>query len=119
MNRVPIVRRLLCLLLLGTAGAALAAPAARMGSVTNHGGQIAAGSTNVLIAGVPAARVGDFVNCPSQCGPGIPHVGGPIVTGSTTVLINGQSAARIGSLVSESCDVGTVSSGAPTVDIGG
>lgn len=69
-------------------------PAARMTDDTAHKeGRIVMGCPTVLIAGLPAARVGDMHVC------GIPnHVGGPIITGSATVLIGGQPAAYLGSL---------------------
>jgi len=111
---------ILAVAVIGAAGAALASPAARQGSPTSHGGAVVQGSPNVLIAGTPAARLGDFASCPLVCsGTGPPHTGGPIVTGSATVLINGTPAARVGSMVGESCATSTVSAGVPTVDIGG
>ncbi|HSM07366.1 MAG TPA: PAAR domain-containing protein [Longimicrobiales bacterium] len=66
------------------------------------------GAPVVLVAGMPAARVGDMAMC----------VGPPdsIVLGSFTVLVGGAPAARIGSLTAHG---GTVVLGAPTVLIGG
>ncbi|MCK4632779.1 MAG: PAAR domain-containing protein, partial [candidate division Zixibacteria bacterium] len=69
-------------------------PAARLGDSTVHGGVITLGATNVLIGGLPAARMGDMHTCPMCNGP-VPHVGGPIILGSMTVLIGGQPAARM------------------------
>lgn len=94
------------------------AQAARVGSVTSHGGAVIQGSTNVLIGGAPAARVGDQVSCPLACGGAVPHVGGPIASGSATVLINGRAAARVGSVVSETCATSAIASGLATVSIG-
>ena len=66
-------------------------PAAAIGDIAAHGGTILTGSTNVLIGGRPAARVGDTVLCALH-GPGV------ISLGSFTVLINGMPAARIGDM---------------------
>lgn len=78
------------------------------GVVPHVGGPIlAAGAPNVLIGGLPAARVGDLVTC---VGP--PDV---IVLGSFTVLIGGQPAARMGDLTAHG---GTIILGCPTVLIG-
>jgi uncharacterized Zn-binding protein involved in type VI secretion len=63
------------------------------------------GAPTVLIAGLPAARVGD------SCG------ADAIIMGSTTVLIGGMPAARIGDPTGGGGAV--VSVGAPTVLIGG
>jgi uncharacterized Zn-binding protein involved in type VI secretion len=62
------------------------------------------GGIIVLIAGMPAARMGDMAVC----------VGPPdsVMAGSPTVLIKGQPAARMG----DSCaHGGTIVLGAPTV----
>ena len=66
-------------------------PAAAIGDMAAHGGTILTGSTNVLIGGRPAARVGDTVLCAIH-GPGV------ISMGSFTVLINGMPAARMGDI---------------------
>lgn len=65
------------------------------------------GCPTVLIAGMPAARVGDMCVC----------VGPPdsIVLGSFTVLIGSMPAAQMGSMTAHG---GTVILGAPTVLIG-
>lgn len=66
------------------------------------------GVPTVLIAGVPAAVVGDAATC----------VGTPdaIVKGSATVLIGGRPAARMGD---QTAHGGVITVGAPTVLIGG
>lgn len=66
------------------------------------------GQPNVLIAGMPAAKVGDSCIC----------VGPPdtIIKGSATVLIGGSPAARLGDSTAHG---GTIILGAPTVMIGG
>jgi uncharacterized Zn-binding protein involved in type VI secretion len=97
--------------------AASAGPAARLGDPTTHGGAIVAGSADVLIGGMPAARAGDFATCPLVTG-NVPHVGGPIVTGSATVLINGRPAARMGDSIAENGAVSAVAAGQATVLIG-
>ncbi|AFZ24181.1 hypothetical protein Cylst_1933 [Cylindrospermum stagnale PCC 7417] len=93
-------------------------PAARLSDITVTGDPITAmGVPNVLIAGLPAACVGDLVVGPV--------VTGNIVMGSATVLIGGRPAARVTSQVA---GVNTVTGvplttmvaiGAPTVLIGG
>ena len=101
---------------------AFAAPAARVGDPTSHGGLVIVGSTNVLIGGQPAARLGSFATCPQSIpgNPPTPHVGGPIVVGAATVLVNGIPAARLGDLIQESAgQVSVVGAGAATVNIGG
>ncbi len=69
---------------------------------------IGPGEPTVLIEGMPAARIGDNAVC---VGP--PDV---ITSGSTSVLIGGMPAARMGDSTAHG---GTISIGAPTVDIGG
>ena len=99
----------------------MAAPAARMGDTTAHGGTIAMGFPTVLIGGQPAARVGDMHACPMQT-PAvvpIPHVGGPILPpGSLTVLIGGQPAARMGDMATCVGPPDSIVMGCPTVLIG-
>lgn len=65
------------------------------------------GAPTVLIAGMPAARVGDMAMC----------VGPPdsIVMGSFKVMITGMPAGRLTSMTAHG---GTVVVGAPTVLIG-
>ena len=79
------------------------------GPVPHVGGPILPpGAPTVLIAGMPAARVGDMATC----------VGPPdaIVKGSMTVMIGGMPAARMGDLTTHG---GTIVMGAPTVMING
>jgi len=66
------------------------------------------GAPTVLIAGLPAARVGDMLVC----------VGPPdsIVKGSATVMIGGVPAARMGD---QTAHGGAIMLGAPNVMIGG
>ena len=78
------------------------------GVVPHVGGPVALGCPTVMIAGQPAARVGDTVVC---AGP--PDA---IAMGSTTVNIGGQPAARIGD---NTVHGGTILAGMPTVNIGG
>ncbi len=66
------------------------------------------GVTNVLIAGLPAAVIGDQAVCT-----GPPDV---IIKGSATVLIGGKPAARMGDTTAHG---GTIVAGCPTVWIGG
>ncbi len=79
------------------------------GVVPHVGGPIVApGQPNVLIGGLPAARVSDMCTC----------VGPPdtIVVGSAKVLIGGLPAARLGD---QTAHGGVIVSGAPNVLIGG
>lgn len=79
------------------------------GTVSHVGGPILPpGEPTVLIAGMPAARVGDMATC----------TGPPdsIVMGSATVLIGGMPAARMGDTTAHG---GSIVAGAPTVLIGG
>lgn len=93
-------------------------PAARVGDmhvcpmftglVPHVGGPaLPAGEPTVLIAGMPALRVGDMLSC----------VGPPdtVAVGSATVLIGGMPAARLGDSTAHG---GTIIVGAPTVLIG-
>lgn len=77
------------------------------GLAPHVGGPILTGSTNVLIGGMPAARVSDTAVC----------VGPPatVITGSATVFINGLPAARLGDQTSHG---GVIMLGCPTVLIG-
>lgn len=93
-------------------------PAARMGDLTSHGGTIVMGAPNVLIGGMPAARLGDMHTCPMVTGV-VPHVGGPISLGSATVLIGGMPAARTGDMAVCTGPPDTVAGGCPNVLIGG
>lgn len=96
-------------------------PAATVGDLTAHGSPLAPGpgSMNVFIGGKPAWRVGtDFHTCP-LVDVLKPHVGGTVVAGSSTVLINGMPAARMGDIIVEPGIPNVISSGVPTVLIGG
>ena len=62
------------------------------------------GAPNVLIAGLPAARVGDMCTCT-----GPPDM---IAMGSQKVMIAGQPAARMGDSTAHG---GVIIAGAPTV----
>ncbi|MEQ1676515.1 MAG: PAAR domain-containing protein [Chitinophagaceae bacterium] len=79
------------------------------GTVPHVGGPIIPpGAATVLIAGQPAAKVGDMLTCT-----GPPDT---IIKGSGTVFINGQPAARQGDSTAHG---GTITLGCPTVIIGG
>ena len=77
------------------------------GTVPHVGGPIAAGTPTVMIAGMPAARVGDLCTCT-----GPPDV---ILSGSAAVMIGGVPAARLGDSTAHG---GTIVAGCPTVLIG-
>lgn len=77
------------------------------GTVPHVGGPVLPpGCPTVMIAGMPAARVGDMLTC----------VGPPdtIAAGSGTVMIGGMPAARVGDSTAHG---GTITLGAPTVNI--
>jgi len=79
------------------------------GPVPHVGGPvIPPGAPTVLIAGQPAAKVGDMLTC----------TGPPdsIIKGSATVLIGGMPAARLGDSTAHG---GVITVGCPTVIIGG
>jgi len=97
--------------------------AARIGDMTGHGTPLGPGpgSSNVLIGGMPAWRVGvDFHACPQQIPstPPVPHVGGVVSMGSTSVLINNSPAARQGDIIVEAGPPNPITMGCPTVLIG-
>ncbi|PKF77450.1 hypothetical protein CW749_22390 [Vibrio sp. vnigr-6D03] len=79
----------------------------KTGKIPHVGGPVAAGSGNVFIGGMPAARKGDMMVC----------VGPPdsISGGSGSVFINGKPAARMGD---KSSHGGVIVAGFPTVLIG-
>ena len=96
----------------------MGAPAARVtdmhvcpmvtGTIPHVGGPILPpGDPTVLIAGLPAACVGDMLTCT-----GPPDT---IIQGSTTVLIGSKPAARMGDATAHG---GTIVLGDPTVLIG-
>jgi uncharacterized Zn-binding protein involved in type VI secretion len=79
------------------------------GLVPHVGGPILPpGSVTVLVAGLPAATLGDMLVC----------AGGPdsIVMGSSTVMINNKPAARMGDPTAHG---GVIVLGCMTVNIGG
>jgi len=119
MNRLFLILFLIFLLTCVFASQVLAGmPAARMGDMTAHGGVITYGLPTVLIGGMPAARLGDMHTCPMVTGV-VPHVGGPINMGSTTVLIGGMPAARVGDMATCVGPPDTIiPPGEPTVLIG-
>lgn len=79
------------------------------GTVPHVGGPVLpAGCPTVLIAGQPAARVGDMLTCT-----GPPDT---IASGSSSVMIGGAPAARMGDPTAHG---GSIVLGAPTVQIGG
>lgn len=84
-------------------------PMVNPGGVPHVGGPILPpGEPTVMIAGFPAARMGDMATC----------IGPPdtILAGSSTVLIGGVPAARMGDSTAHG---GTIVLGEPTVMIGG
>ena len=84
-------------------------PMVNPGPVPHVGGPILPpGSPTVLIAGMPAARVGDMAVCT-----GPPDT---IAMGSATVMIGGMPAARMGDSTAHG---GVIVAGCPTVLIGG
>lgn len=90
--------------------------AARLFDASNHPGMITGpGAANVLINGLPAARMGDMHACtlPPPAGP---HPASTIVDGSGSVLIGNQPAARMGDL--SGCGA-TIVAGSANVIIGG
>ena len=89
--------------------------AARVGDTTAHGGTVVGpGVATVLIAGMPAAVVGDMHACVIPSPPPHPPAT-PFVAGSATVLIQGRPALRAG----DACGCGaSVVVGSPTVVIG-
>lgn len=77
------------------------------GPVPHVGGPVLPpGCPTVLIAGMPAARVGDMLTC----------TGPPdsIAAGSATVMIGGMPAARVGDSTAHG---GTITVGCATVNI--
>lgn len=87
--------------------------------MTAHGTPLGPGpaSTNVLIEGRPAWRVGGDVHACPLSDPKS-HGGGTVVMGSTTVLINNVPAARTGDTIVEATSANAIVGGAPTVLIG-
>ncbi|MGY4828748.1 PAAR domain-containing protein [Sphaerotilaceae bacterium SBD11-9] len=89
--------------------------AAHLISFTSHPGLIVPAQAQVLVNGLPAARVTDTHVClfPPLAGPHPPNT---IRQGSSTVLIGGLPAARVGDLT----DCGaSITTGSANVLIGG
>ncbi len=97
-------------------------PAARIGDLTSDTGLITGpGAPNVLINGIPAARMGDMHTTPMVIPgtPPVPLVGGPLVgPGSVNVIIGGSPAALMGDMALNSGPPATVMLGSPNVLIG-
>jgi uncharacterized Zn-binding protein involved in type VI secretion len=110
-------------------------PAARVGDTTQHGSPLTGtGCPTVLIAGMPAWRVGDqhicsIPNAPPPACDGAPHGPGSVIAaipdgGSGICMIGGQMAARKGDIVVENHalvplpPMNPIQMGAPTVEIG-
>ncbi|MCP5519591.1 MAG: PAAR domain-containing protein [Verrucomicrobiales bacterium] len=89
-------------------------PAARVGDLSNHGGTLTGpGVATVLIAGQPAAVVGDLHVCPLPPPGHLPTVS-PFPAGSATVMVGGRPVLRVGDV----CLCGASAAvGAPTVMI--
>jgi len=90
--------------------------AVKVGNIgTDHDGfhptKVTAGSPDVFVDGVPAARVGDPLEPHDK--PNNPKHGRAIKTGSSTVFINGKPAALTGGAIS----CGGVTIGSGTVNI--
>jgi uncharacterized Zn-binding protein involved in type VI secretion len=92
-------------------------PAAKLGSMTAHGGSVVLGNPTVMVGKMPAACMGDMHVCPLVTGV-VPHVGGPIILGSVGVLIGGRPAARMGDMVTCVGPPDTIVMGVPNVMIG-
>lgn len=90
---------------------------ARMGDSTNHGGVVTGpGVATVLVAGMPAAVIGDMHVCAIVPTPASPHpTTTPFIAGSATVLAGGKPLVRVGD--STACGAAVVV-GAPTVNAG-
>ena len=91
---------------------------ARVGDSTNHGGVVTGpGVATVMIAGMPAAVMGDMHTCAIVPTPASPHPPvTPFILGSATVLVGGRPLVRVGD--STACGAAVVV-GAPTVMAGG
>lgn len=86
-----------------------------VGDVSNHGGTvIGPGVATVMIAGKPAAVLGDMHACSLPTNTHQPTVS-PFTAGSSTVMIGGRPALRVG----DTCVCGASAAvGQPTVQIG-
>ena len=122
--------RVFAVLLLSAGAVQAGSPAARQtdpGHPTFHfGSSIVAGSSNVLINGLPASRLGDPTVCPQICVIPLPvaHSPGSILSASGSVFVNGVPAARAGDTIFEPGTPGAcqpahpISSGSVNVFIG-
>ena len=89
--------------------------AARVGDRSSHAGKVVGpGVSTVIVAGRPAAVLGDKHACPRRGRR--PHGIKPIVSGSATVLIGGRPAAKVGDKIG--C-LAVITTGAASVIIGG
>ncbi|MFL1486024.1 PAAR domain-containing protein [Marinobacter sp. LN3S78] len=79
----------------------------KTGKKDHVGGPIVAGSSNVMVGALPAARVGDKLVCRGPAD--------AIAKGSSSVSINGISAARVNDMTAHG---GKIVVGNPTVVIG-
>ena len=86
-------------------------PKAARKSADKAGGPIKEGSSNVMIEGLAAARVGDAIQGHGDS----PHSNPKIAKGSSKVRINGKPAARAGDPAT--CKH-TISGGSSKVNIG-
>jgi len=75
---------------------------------------VIAGSGNVIINGLPAARLTDPLAA-HGCGRCTPHARN-IAAGSSSVFINGLPSTRVGDAIN--CG-GTMATGSPNVNVGG
>lgn len=62
-----------------------------LGDKTNHGGQVISATSNIIINGKRAARVGDMVSCPKKG-----HGKNPIIEGASNFTCNGIAIATDG-----------------------
>lgn len=79
----------------------------KTGKKKHVGGPIIAGSSNVMVGALPAARVGDKVVCRGPAD--------TIAKGSSSVFINGKAAARVSDMTAHG---GKIVVGNPTVIVG-
>lgn len=94
-------------------------PVARVTDNTSHGTPLTgAGSTDVLVGGLPAWRLTDAHTCPLASPGPAPHVGGIDQVGAPTVLVNGLPLGKVGDLIVESGPPNSINVGCPTVTVG-
>jgi uncharacterized Zn-binding protein involved in type VI secretion len=80
---------------------------ARLGDNISHGGNITSASSDIMVDGRGAARIGDQINC-QQHGPGT------ITGGSSDIQSDGRGLARVG----DQCSCGAVITGGASDSIG-